>query len=61
MRKTIIFVLGLLFTVSLAACGSGDDKTSLPKEGVIEKSGVASSKSENQQTKPSSDGEKTGS
>lgn len=49
----------LLFTVSLTACGSGDKETSLPKEGVIEKSGGVSSESENQQTKPSSDGEKS--
>lgn len=61
MKKTAIFALTLLFSVSLAACGSGDNKTSLPKEGVIEKSKGASSETENQQTQPSSGGEKTGS
>lgn len=61
MKKTAIFVLALLFTVSLTACGSGDNETSLPKEGVIEKSGGASSEFENQQMQPPSDGEKTGS
>lgn len=57
MKKAVIFVLTLLFTVSLTACGSSDNETSLPKEGIIEKSGGASSESENQQTQPSSDGE----
>lgn len=61
MKKTAIFALTLLFSVSLAACGSGDNKTSLPKEGVIEKSKGASSETENQQTQPSSGGEKTSS
>lgn len=61
MKKTAIFVLAFLFTASLTACGSGDKETSLPKEGVIEKSDRASSESENQQLQPSSDGEKAGS
>lgn len=61
MKKTTILVLALLFTVSLTACGSEDKETSLPKEGVIEKSDGALSESENQQMQPSSDGEKIGS
>lgn len=62
MKKAVIFILTLLFTVSLTACGSGDNEASLPKEGVIEKSGgAASSESEKQQTQLSSDGEKPGS
>lgn len=61
MKKVVIFVLTLLFTVSLTACSSGDNEASLPKEGGIEKSGGASSESENQQTQPSSVGEKPGS
>lgn len=59
MKKAVIFVLTLLFTVSLTACGSGNNATSLPKEGVIEKSGGTSSESDDQQTQPSSDGEKS--
>lgn len=60
MKKAAIFVLAFLFTISLTACGSGDKDTSLPKEGIIEKSDGTSSGSENQQTQPSSDGEKAG-
>lgn len=60
MKKAAIFVLAFLFTISLTACGSGDKDTSLPKEGIIEKSDVTSSESENQQTQTSSDGEKAG-
>lgn len=59
MKKTAIFVLTLLFTVSLTACGSGNKETALPKEGVIEKSDGDSSTSDGQQSQPSSDGEKT--
>lgn len=58
MKKTAIFVLALLFTVSLTACGSGNKETALPKEGVIEKSDGDSSTSDGQQSQPSSDGEK---
>lgn len=57
MKKVVFFLLTLLFTISLTACGSGNNGTSLPKEGVIEKSGGTS---ENQQTQPSSDGRKRG-
>lgn len=59
MKKTAIFVVALLFTVSLTACGSGNKETALPKEGVIEKSDGDSSTSDGQQSQPSSDGEKT--
>lgn len=59
MKKTAIFVLALLFTVSLTACGSGNKETALPKEGVIEKSDGDSSTSDGQQSQPSSGGEKT--
>lgn len=35
MKKAAIFALTLLFTVSLTACGSGSNETSLPKEGSL--------------------------
>lgn len=59
MKRTIIFVLTLLFSISLTACGSGNNETSLPKEGVIEKSDGNSSTADGQETQPSADGEKT--
>lgn len=55
MKKTAIFVLTLLFSISLTACGSGDKETSLPQEGVIEKSDGASTGDENQQPQASSE------
>lgn len=58
MKKPAVFILTILLSMSLTACGSGNKKTSLPQEGVIEKSDGASSESGNQQTQPSSDGEK---
>lgn len=60
MKRVTIFAMTLLFSISLTACG-GDNKTSLPQEGVIEKSDAVFSESDNQQTQPSSDGEKSGS
>lgn len=59
MKKTAIFALTLLFTISLTACGSSNSGTSLPKEGVIERSDGDSSISDGQKTQPPSDGEKT--
>lgn len=55
MKKTVIFALTLLFLIALAACGSGNNETSLPKEGVIEKSSKASTGDDNQQAQPSSE------
>lgn len=54
MKKAAIFVLTFLFTMSLTACGSGDKETSLPNEGVIEKSGGEAAGDENQKTQSSS-------
>lgn len=55
MKKTAIFVLTLLFSISLTACGSGNNETSLPKEGVIEKSEGTSTGDESQQARTSSE------
>lgn len=57
MKKTAIFVMTLLFSISLTACGGGGKESSLPKEGVIEKSDGASTGEDNQQ--PSSSEEKS--
>lgn len=55
MKKTAIFVLTLLCSISLTACGSGDKESSLPQEGVIEKSDKESTGNDNQQTQSSSE------
>lgn len=60
MKKAAIFVLTLLFSISVTGCGSSNNETSLPKEGVIERSGGVSSESDGQQTQPSSGAEKPG-
>lgn len=60
MKKAAIFVLTLLFSISVTGCGSSNNETSLPKEGVIERSGGVSSESDGQKTQPSSGAEKPG-
>ena len=59
MKKASIFIMALLFTFSFTACGNGNNETTLPKEGVIEKSDEDLSTSDGQQTQQSLDGEKT--